>query len=161
MIDLKLDTNAMNELFPEGSALRLNLQNAVMANFVRKNADVWMSTEVHNIIHQIAKEEMRLEDHYPRMFKKELEKYFRLQFPTMEASELTLKSRQLIEEHVSKAVHLQMADMVDQAIKNISIEQVQLMINERIDKNIEGYINASVDHRVKAILNTAMNSTKG
>ena len=36
MIDLKLDTNAVMSLFPEGSEARLKLQSAVIANVIER-----------------------------------------------------------------------------------------------------------------------------
>lgn len=36
-VEIKLDTNAMNALFPEGTEARVNLQKAVIANFAKTN----------------------------------------------------------------------------------------------------------------------------
>lgn len=43
---VQLDTNAMNALFPEGSEARVQLQNAVIANFAGKIKDKYLNDEV-------------------------------------------------------------------------------------------------------------------
>lgn len=45
-IKIQLNTDAVNALFPEGSEARLDLQNAVIANFVKRNADTFANLEL-------------------------------------------------------------------------------------------------------------------
>ena len=49
---VQLDTGAMNALFPEGSEARIQLQNAVIANFAYKMQDKYISNEVRKVVNE-------------------------------------------------------------------------------------------------------------
>jgi predicted solute-binding protein len=47
---IQLDTGAMNSLFPEGSQARIDLQNAVVANFAIKMQDKFIKDDVYQVV---------------------------------------------------------------------------------------------------------------
>lgn len=47
---IKLDTKAMNALFPEGSEARVDLQAAVIKNFINRNADNFLSEKIEQTV---------------------------------------------------------------------------------------------------------------
>lgn len=49
---VQLDTKAMNALFPEGSEARIQLQNAVIANFANGIKDKYIEHEVQKIVRE-------------------------------------------------------------------------------------------------------------
>lgn len=49
---LQIDTNAMLALFPEGSEARVQLQNAVIANFARKMQDKYIDSNVQTVVRE-------------------------------------------------------------------------------------------------------------
>lgn len=49
---LQIDTNAMLALFPEGSEARVELQNAVIANFARKMQDKYIDSSVQQVVRE-------------------------------------------------------------------------------------------------------------
>lgn len=49
---LQIDTNAMLALFPEGSEARVELQNAVIANFARKMQDKYIDSGVQQVVRE-------------------------------------------------------------------------------------------------------------
>lgn len=52
---IKLDASAMNALFPEGSEARVNLQNCVVAEFIRKNVENYLKADTRDAVNDAVK----------------------------------------------------------------------------------------------------------
>lgn len=59
-IELKLDTNALESLFPAGSEARVNLQKAVIANFIRAHVKPsFVTAEVEKLVKEAQTEAVK------------------------------------------------------------------------------------------------------
>lgn len=74
MVELKLDTAAVNALFPEGTQARVNLQQAVINNITSSILDKRANKDVQEQI-RIAAEEHGMKSSLPVLVQTELRKY--------------------------------------------------------------------------------------
>ncbi|AFC21192.1 hypothetical protein GAP31_014 [Cronobacter phage vB_CsaM_GAP31] len=73
MVELKLDTAAVEKLFPEGTELRVNLQQAVVNNIAKRALERQVSHDIDNAIRRHVQQECGMYD-LSGMVRTELEK---------------------------------------------------------------------------------------
>lgn len=61
---IQLDTKALEALFPEGSDARVDLQNAVIANFAKKIHERQVGNQIHDVVSQAIRESGQNVDAY-------------------------------------------------------------------------------------------------
>lgn len=142
-MQIRLDTAALSALFPEGSEARVELQSAVMAEFVRKNIKPGaMGTDFQAVL---VGEARNLADQIKRGIadaKHSVFKEIGVAMPRSEWDQVQLNQQQL------------------QAIRNAAREAVSNALTEVINERIQFHatkLEGTISHNIEAALNRLTN----
>ena len=146
-IVIKLDTPAMNALFPEGSTARVELQSAVLAEIIKKSLKpAWVGDQVTN---QIKAAQTAAVNQVLR------EMNILVGYSTLSISDaLRLKFKEEAREAVAKEV----APLVREAVIERSADLAagaKFDIGQRVNSAIDAEINAAVKAKFLAALSAA------
>lgn len=142
MTEIKLDTQALNALFPEGSEARVKLQNAVIFNFVSKNFKTnTFGKEVEQYIIK-AKTEMTLKVYEAAGLKKGEWSGWAIPHDSALGKEITLNVRNAMSDQIRSDL-LAYVETCRGTIKH----DVEVAVGKLIDKEVADLLKA----RLKAI----------
>lgn len=137
MIGLKLDTAAVEKLFPEGTELRVDLQQAVVNNIAKRALERQVSHSIDNAIRQHVQHECGMYD-LSDMVKTELEKNIQnngWNQPDTVKDYAANKIRAAVTRHV----------------ENLATTEFNKLIDDVLDKATER-VKASIDRKIAAAL---------
>ncbi|UFK27203.1 hypothetical protein LG358_00182 [Escherichia phage UoN_LG358_1] len=155
MIDLKLDTHAVRQLFPEGSAMRVALQQSVINNIVKE----LVVKDSKNKITEAVKSEIAFQgSNIPNVedaVRKELEKFFERNGWNVKG---TVELKRVMKEEAERIAHEQLLDSlvssVDAAAKRmenyiadaikINERQYEEMIVSRLNESFSEIIDKAI-----------------
>lgn len=161
-ITLKIDTQALRELFPEGSEVRLDLQRAVLANFTREVTGRALTSELRQEITDISREAATSKE--ARAAVAEL-----VSSPTSwSAVMLTSRAREIVKtqaiNEARDAIGEYFADEARKAIES-ALGEFEQRINPLIDRNTKAAVakfeRDAVSGRINAGIKAAMNVLGG
>ena len=135
---IQLDTGAMNALFPEGSEARVQLQNAVIANFARNNLDKYISQEMKKTVEQVARAEMakKRPDILNYAAKEALDEYFKNHWGNLS---LIGSGRAKLREEAKKAAIEALKDAAHDAVWQELTTGIEKVVSEA-KKHIPEYL---------------------
>lgn len=144
-IQLKLDANAMASLFPEGSEVRLELQQTVIGEVVRRLVDKYTTTlraEVDGHIRKIS-------DEARKAFSDELER----QGIGRDWSKLTLskESKALIAEAAREAYRSEVSAAIAQ-VEKPAIESMERQLKSNLDNGLRFRLDAMAKEALRGAL---------
>lgn len=108
---IQLDTHALEALFPEGSEARVELQNAVIANYARKMKDNFLDEEVRKLVKSVIGEVSGYD--LERRVKSEIESQFKN-----------------VGGYWNKAYSTKEQGLVDNAIRNCANSKVKELVDD-------------------------------
>lgn len=136
MVEIKLDTAAVESLFPEGEQARVDLQQAVINNIVKRIIERTVSKSARDEITTTVKVECGMTN-YSDLVKKELMTYLTSNgWGTFTTSEVTTQK---------------IREAVKSKVKDIADDYITTVIKDTLDKAMEN-IYKSVDYRVGVAL---------
>ena len=163
MIDLKLDTHAVRQLFPEGTPARANLQTSVINNIVKE----MVIKDTNNKLREAVQQEVSLQaariPNVNAAVKEELLKFFekkgwRDQQGTLEldrvmreeAGRIARQQVRLALHEESEKAYKSMQDRIEQAI-NIESKRYEEMIVSRVNRNFGDIIDKAIAAKLASI----------
>lgn len=137
MIELKLDTAAVEKLFPEGTELRVNLQQAVVNNIAKRALERQVSHDIDNAIRRHVQQECGMFD-LTNLVSKELEKH--LEKSGWRDFKVSDNANHIVRNAVEQKVH-QVSDEVFNRVINKALEEATERAKESIDRKIAYALN--------------------
>lgn len=164
MIELKLDTAAVEKLFPEGTELRVNLQQAVVNNIANRALNRKISHDIDNAIRKHVQEECGMFD-LTTLVAKDLEKY--IEKSGWKEFKVNDNANTNVRNAVEKKVH-EVSDEVFNRLINKAIDDATERAKESIDRkiayalsNLEGMIAKRLNEKFSAIVDAAIAAKLG
>ena len=154
MIQLKLDTQALNNLFPEGTQARMDLQAAVIKNVVDSVIGKRVTEEIENMVIKHVNLMMPANHEIEKIVHKEFADYIQKRYAYSNVFEINSGGIRQIKELISEHVKKQCADLLDSikleaindATKNLKADEEAFMA--RVTKNLEVTVRQEIVKRV-------------
>ena len=163
MIDIKLDTHAVRQLFPEGTSARANLQTSVINNIVKE----MVLKDTNNKLREAVQQEVSLQaariPNVNAAVKEELKKFFekkgwREQQGTFELDRvMSEEAGRVAREQVRLALHAEsekaykaMQERIEHAIK-VEAQRYEEMIVSRLNRNFGDIIDKAIAAKLASI----------
>lgn len=137
MVELKLDTAAVEKLFPEGTELRVNLQQAVVNNIAKRALERQVSHDIDNAIRRHVQQECGMYD-LSGLVRTELEKNIQSN---------GWNKPDTVEDYAADKIRGQ----VTRHVENIADTEFNKLINEILDKATER-MKTSIDRKIAQAL---------
>lgn len=159
-IQLRLDTQALEALFPEGSKARVDLQAAVIAEFVRKHIKTAaLGPDVQRLIEKARSE---VNDIIGKAKTEMVEKVLRDQGVTRTGSygkiELSNQAKQMLSDATRQEIFKTIGFSIEDQVKNIAgtvRHDAQAAVNRLVDSEIKAAVKARVQEVAKGVLGGA------
>lgn len=161
MVELKLDTTAVNALFPEGTEARVALQQAVINNITNGIIGKQIPKDIRDMVDAAAKN-MGLDFNFQDMVQKELNSYMKNRGWGSSAKELqpTRKSelKSLVEAEIRNIAH----DSFEGIVKNCT-EEAKKQFEDGMERKIkyalsktDAHFASRLNENFKQILDAAL-----
>lgn len=154
MIQLKLDTQALNNLFPEGTQARMDLQAAVIKNVVDSVIGKKVSEEIENMVIKHVNLMMPANHEIEKIVHKEFADYIQKRYAYSDVFDINSGGIRKIKELITTNVKQQCADLLD-SIKLDAIDSAtaKLKADEeafiaRVTTNLEVTVRKEIVKRV-------------
>lgn len=155
MIQLKLDTQAVNSLFPEGSQARLDLQAAIIKNVVDSAIGKKVSPEISGRISEEVEKQMGCMD-IGQLVREHFKKYAenRWGYRTLidanpgGVRELAAKVKETLKTECDSIIQEIMNDIQKEAVKNLKNDESDFI--QRVTKNLEATVRQSIVKQVNS-----------
>lgn len=164
MIELKLDTAAVEKLFPEGTELRVNLQQSVVNNIAKRILDRDISVRLETLIRTHVTHEcgmMDLNSLVKNALDTHLEKTgwhdFRLKDST------TGQIRELVKKKVEQLADSEMQKIINDTLSR-STNTMKNTLDRHIDnalQDVEKHISARLNQKFAAVVDAAIAAKLG
>ena len=156
MIQLKLDTQALNNLFPEGTQARLDLQASVIKNIVSSVVGKRVSEEVENMVISHVNAMMPANHEIEKIVHKEFANYIQKRYAYSNVFESNSGGIRQIKEVIENGVKSQCAGLIDSikldainsATENLKADEEAFIA--RVTKNLEVTVRKEIVARVNA-----------
>lgn len=156
MIQLKLDTQAMNTLFPEGTQARVDLQSSVLKNVVNSVICKRVGEEVENMVIKHVNAMMPANHEIEKIVHKEFAAYIQKRYTYSNVFESNSGGIRQIKEVIENGVKSQCANLLDSikteainsATNNLKADEEAFMA--RVTKNLEVTVRQEIVKRVNA-----------
>lgn len=156
MIQLKLDTQALNNLFPEGTQARMDLQAAVIKNVVDSVIGKRVTEEIENMVIKHVNLMMPANHEIEKIVHKEFADYIQKRYAYSDVFDINSGGIRQIKELITKNVKQQCADLLDSikleaindATKNLKADEEAFMA--RVTKNLEATVRQEIVKRVNS-----------
>lgn len=166
MVELKLDTAAVNALFPEGTQARVDLQQAVINNVVTgilsKRIDEVLVKQIHTAVL-----DMGLETSLRTLVQNELEAYLKKRSWNTRSDLLTDISKTTVKAAVDQEVKNLSASLFDEIIKECT-EKAKKTFSDGMKRKIDYALENSQEHfaarlndKFKDVLDAALTQRLG
>ncbi|WP_349043929.1 hypothetical protein [Brucella melitensis] len=154
MIQLKLDTQALNNLFPEGTQARMDLQAAVIKNVVDSVIGKRVTEEIENMVIKHVNLMMPANHEIEKIVHKEFADYIQKRYAYSNVFDINSGGIRQIKELITTNVKKQCADLLDSikleaindATKNLKADEEAFMA--RVTKNLEVAVRQEIVKRV-------------
>ncbi|AFC22358.1 hypothetical protein GAP161_248 [Cronobacter phage vB_CsaM_GAP161] len=154
MIQLKLDTQALNNLFPEGTQARMDLQAAVIKNVVDSVIGKRVTEEIENMVIKHVNLMMPANHEIEKIVHKEFADYIQKRYAYSNVFDINSGGIRQIKELISEHVKKQCNDLLDSikleaindATKNLKADEEAFMA--RVTKNLEVTVRQEIVKRV-------------
>lgn len=154
MIQLKLDTNAINSLFPEGTEARLNLQAAVIKNIVDSVVGKKVTEEIDNCIVTHVSAMMPPKHEIEKIVQNQFADYIQKRYTYSNVFDANYSGIRQIKDVITENVKQQCAnliesiklDAIDSASKNLKEDEEAFIA--RVTKNLEVTVRKEIIARV-------------
>lgn len=150
MVELKLDTNAVNALFPEGTEARVALQQAVINNITSEILGKRITKDIHDLVNA-AVTSMGLDFNFQDMIQKELNTYMKARGWGSNYKELQPSRK----EEIKKLVEAEVRDISHTAFEDIiksCTEDAKTRFEDGMERKIT-YALSKVEDKVSSRLN--------
>ena len=147
-IQLRLDSAAIEKLFPEGSTARVDLQQAVIAEFVRKTVKPYaLGSDIELRISRARSEAIReVDDAIKSCYAKEVERAG-LTLTKEWSPQLSSETRAMIRNAAFTEVRQTITDSIDEKIK-----ETMNRINGTIERNCQVAVNNAIkEQSIKSV----------
>lgn len=156
MIQLKLDTQALNNLFPEGTQARMDLQAAVIKNVVDSVIGKRVTEEIENMVIKHVNAMMPANHEIEKIVHKEFADYIQKRYAYSNVFEINSGGIRQIKELISENVKTQCAALLDSikleainhASENLKADEEAFIA--RVTKNLEVTVRKEIVGRVNA-----------
>lgn len=156
MIQLKLDTQALNNLFPEGTQARMDLQAAVIKNVVDSVIGKRVTEEIENMVIKHVNLMMPANHEIEKIVHKEFADYIQKRYAYSDVFDINSGGIRQIKELITKNVKQQCADLLDSikleainsATTNLKADEEAFMA--RVTKNLEATVRQEIVKRVNS-----------
>lgn len=160
MVELKLDTAAVNALFPEGTQARVDLQQAVINNITKNLLSKHIDQDIKDKVVEAAKE-LGLQYNFQELVQKELGTYLDRRgwastYPIQESrkAELAKSIRQQVSTVASSEFNALSKQITDEAVENFN-NGVGRKISYALE-NVQGLAAARLNKEWNTILDNAI-----
>ena len=133
---IRLDVNALNALFPEGSESRVELQNSVVAEFARKH----LKPSTLKVTSLLETAKTQLVNETLRELGAKIS-YHSVVLPLSVQKQIKEDTEKAVQTHISKAVATAMSDTATQEL----VEHLQASIEAKLDKELTAMIQRRVN----------------
>lgn len=154
MIQLKLDTQALNNLFPEGTQARMDLQAAVIKNVVDSVIGKRVTEEIENMVIKHVNLMMPANHEIEKIVHKEFADYIQKRYAYSDVFDINSCGIRQIKELIKTNVEKQCADLLDSIkLEAINSATTNLKADEeafiaRVTKNLEVTVRQEIVKRV-------------
>lgn len=156
MIQLKLDTQALNNLFPEGTQARLDLQAAVIKNVVDSVIGKRVTEEVEHMVIRHVDAMMPANHEIEKIVQKEFADYIQKRYAYSNVFESNSGGIRQIKEVIENGVKSQCANLLDSikteainsATENLKADEEAFIA--RVTTNLEVTVRKEIVKRVNA-----------
>lgn len=144
MIELKLDTAALNSLFPEGSEARVQLRQAVVQNFVNRNFIKGLDSKIADQVR-----ESLLEIKLPNIQQMVNNKLDASLTGYGWGRELSANASTQLREHADKMLKQKYKEVIDEMVRD-SLAGLEQTIDERVKMH---YSNINIESGIVKCIN--------
>lgn len=155
MIQLKLDTQAVNSLFPEGSQARIDLQAAIIKNVVDSVIGKKVSPEIDNRISAEVNKQMGhmdigqlVRDHFKRYAENRWGHRTIIDANPSGVRELAAKVKETLKTECDSIIQEIVQDIQKEAIKNLKDNESFFI--QRVTQNLESNVRQSIVKQVNS-----------
>lgn len=165
MVELKLDTAAVEKLFPEGTELRVNLQQAVVNNIAKRALERQVSHDIDNAIRRHVQQECGMYD-LSEMVKKELEKNIQINGwnqPDTVTDNAANKIRGQVTRHVENLATTEFNKLIDDILDKAT-ERMKASIDRKIAQallDVDKHVSARLNQSFAAVVDAAIAAKLG
>lgn len=165
MVELKLDTAAVEKLFPEGTELRVNLQQAVVNNIAKRALERQVSHDIDNAIRRHVQQECGMYD-LSGLVRTELEKNIQnngWNKPDTVKDHAADKIRGQVTRHVENLATTEFNKLIDDILDKAT-ERMKASIDRKIAQallDVDKHVSARLNQNFGAIVDAAIAAKLG